>query len=266
MKLKEVQERELSILKSLHDYCADNHLRYFLAYGTLLGAVRHKGFIPWDNDVDVLMPRPDYEKLLALTKTKKIADDLYVEHYTNDLKYHYMCIRICDKNTKVYVPYIREQPSNLGLWVDIFPIDGFPSNFFVKAVQRFLAFYYWILFKADVYGFKPEGSKTFLHLLLKKLLLTLNPNKNNSHNYAIDNLCQWQSFNKATRFGLVFSEVGRFVVTKDDLEELMLMQFEKYEFYVPKIYDSLLKSWYGDYMKLPKVEDRQTHKIDIEEV
>lgn len=266
MNLKEVQQRELRILKALHNFCKDNGLSYFLAYGTLLGAVRHKGFIPWDNDIDILMPRPDYERLLRLTKTKIIAEDLYVEHYTNDLKYHYMCIRICDKNTKVYVPYIREQPSNLGLWIDIFPIDGYPSNFFVRRIQRFLVLYYWVLFRADVYDCKPENSKTILHRFIKKLLISLKPNKNNLNNYMIDRISQWKSYENATRVGLVFDETGRFMVSKKVLEQFTLMPFEQYEFYVPKAYDFLLKEWYGNYMELPKVEDRQTHEIIVEEV
>lgn len=266
MKLKEVQQRELNILKAFHDFCEENALRYFLAYGTLLGAVRHKGFIPWDNDIDVLMPRPDYERLIHLTKIKGIADDLYVLHYTNDPKYHYTCIRICDKKTSVYVPYIREQPSKMGLWVDIFPLDGFPSNIFIKHLQRFLVGFYWILFKADVYDCRPENSKTFLHLFIKKILITLFPNRNNLHNYVIDKISQWKTYNEATEVGLVFGKTGRFMISKNDLSQLILMQFEQYSFYVPEKYDYLLKKWYGNYMVLPKIEDRQTHDIDVVEV
>lgn len=126
--LNEIQAVELEIMKQLHKWCEQNKIRYCMGYGTLLGAVRHQGPIPWDNDMDILMPRPDFEKMLRLTRNNKIGKNISILHHSKDDRYHYSVARACDDRTRVFATYLVEQPRRLGVWVDIFPIDGMPEK------------------------------------------------------------------------------------------------------------------------------------------
>jgi lipopolysaccharide cholinephosphotransferase len=260
---KDVQNIELNILKVFHEYCKKNDLRYILGFGTLLGAVRHHGFIPWDNDIDVLMPRSDFERFLELSCTNEISKNTYVQHYSLDNKYHYICARVCDGKTHVNVPYIREQPTKLGLWIDIFPVDGVGKRSFKRVLQKVLLKWYWMLFRADVYGSTSRNSRTKLNYYVKKIALVLFPNRNNSHNYTIDKICKWFPFEDADDVSFMFGEEGVCKIPRSDFNELITMQFEDASFYCPPHYDEFLKQCYGDYMTLPKEEDRITHNIDV---
>lgn len=262
--LQEVQHIELEILKKFHDFCESHGLKYVLGYGTLLGAVRHKGFIPWDNDIDVLMPRDDYDKFLKIVTTENIADHLYVQHYTLDPRYHYMCARVCDANTRVNVPYIKEQPTRLGLWIDIFPMDGVGNKSFRLAVQMLMLKWYWLLFRADVYGSTYKNSRTRLNYHIKKVAMHLFRNHDNKHNYSIDRICQWFPFRDSIDVAFLFGEEGVCTMPRSDFDNLIKIQFEDGEFYCSKSYDDFLKQCYGDYMTLPSEEDRITHDIDVE--
>lgn len=263
LSLKEVQSTELTILKAVHLYCEEHGLKYILGYGTLLGAVRHNGFIPWDNDIDILMPRDDFIRFLNMTKTKPISDSLYIQHYSLDDKFHYLCARVCDANTHVFVPYIREQPERLGLWVDIFPMDGLGKKSIKFFVQRVLIKWYWILFRADVYDSTRRNSRNYFNYLVKKIALVLFPNKKNSHNYLIDRICRWFPFEKSEQVSFLFGEEGLWGIPRTDFDELIKLSFEDSEFFCPKSYDMFLRQCYGDYMILPKEEDRITHDIDV---
>lgn len=260
--IQEMQDVELEIMQKIHLYCEKHNIRYVMTYGTLLGAVRHKGFIPWDNDMDIAMRRADYNRFLELTKTEPIGEHLYVEHYTTDSRYHYMCIRVCDDRTVVNVPYIREQPVRLGLWVDVFPMDGVIANPVRRAFQTLALKFYWVLFRADVYGLKDVRSP--VHRMIKRIGIFLFPNKNNRNNYRIDKisinaheeLCEYVDFlfEQAKGSGMLISEV----------EDPVLMEFGQYSFYAPKHYDRYLRAYYGEYMQLPPPEKRVTHGIDVQ--
>ena len=115
----ECKLRILNLLVEFADYCDTNNLRYYLLGGTLLGAVRHKGFIPWDDDIDVCMPRPDYERFIELQSKNKKIEFRCIENNTSDLPF----MKIIDKKTFVRQLYTAESETS-NLWVDIFPFDG----------------------------------------------------------------------------------------------------------------------------------------------
>ena len=121
--LREIQLGELGVLKKLKEICEDQGLRYFLFFGTLLGAIRHKGFIPWDDDVDVGMPREDYEKLLGYFRENSDALlPFRLMHFSTNENYIYPIARICD--TRYQVDYSETKEYGLGLFIDIYPFDG----------------------------------------------------------------------------------------------------------------------------------------------
>jgi len=120
MTLREVQLFSTGLLKEVHDFCISKNIRYSMTYGTLLGSVRHKGCIPWDDDIDIMMPRPDYERFCRTFCSENgsacfspVIGDAYLGY-----------ARVCDlKKTWVHsMPWCKESPT--GIWIDIFPIDG----------------------------------------------------------------------------------------------------------------------------------------------
>ena len=128
--LKDVQEISYEILKEFKDFCNTNGLRYYLAYGTLIGAIRHKGFIPWDDDIDVFMPRPDYEKLLQL-----YTDNANYQLYSPRKQKNYYCcyMKLVDANTYHFMP--DGSVCQRGIDIDIFALDGQPEEFFYCKIK-----------------------------------------------------------------------------------------------------------------------------------
>ena len=120
---KKVWAIELELLLELDRVCKKHGLRYFLMCGTLLGAVRHKGFIPWDDDADVAMPRDDYEKLLQLHDEFKHPIFLQTPYTDSGFAVSHTCLR--NSNTSAISPIIKYQKMNHGLFIDIFPLDHF---------------------------------------------------------------------------------------------------------------------------------------------
>lgn len=137
--LRKLQLEELKILKMFKKICEENDLRYYLLGGTLLGAVRHDGFIPWDDDVDVCMPREDYEKFQKIADVQ-LEKPYYLRSLENNNDYRYCFARIATENMKIKnssanIPRIED------VWIDIIPLDGMPAgkakNFFHKAHMYF---------------------------------------------------------------------------------------------------------------------------------
>ena len=120
----EVQKIEYDILVTFDQFCEANHLTYMLAGGTLLGAIRHHGFIPWDDDIDVIMPRNDYDRLLQLPKTVIGNEQKKYEiwHWKNSGS-HYPFIKIVDPDTYVKTDYIRQKREIPHIWIDVFPLE-----------------------------------------------------------------------------------------------------------------------------------------------
>lgn len=262
MTIEEEQEVLLDLLKKMHDYCGTNKLRYVLAYGTLIGAVRHHGFIPWDNDVDVFMPRPDFEKLKNLVKTDPVGENVKYIHYTTDPKYHYSVARIYDARTKVRPAKLCEIPKEMGIYLDIFPVDGVwddPENH--KGWLRKLRFYQ-RLQSADLYG---RSDKSGIKGKLKHIQHILLPDRNNRHERKIDEIamqCDYDSHDKVidTAEYLHFNTY----LTHEDFDDPILMKFEQYEFNAPRRYHEFLTSGYGDYMQLPPEDKREVHDFGAE--
>ncbi len=145
--LDEMKSLELEMLKDVAAFCDKNHIRYYLSGGTLLGAVRHKGFIPWDDDIDIIMPRPDYMKFVSSYNGSHPL--YYVKSIENDPRYWRTFAKVFDSRTFLKEDAIRiDKPGN-AVFIDIFPMEGLPPSrmqqYILFKEQEFLNFlYHWL--------------------------------------------------------------------------------------------------------------------------
>ena len=259
LSIAEEQQAELEVMKELHSFCVKHGLRYVLGYGTLLGAIRHKGFIPWDNDMDILMPRSDVEKLIELNKKEPIGSNIRLFHYTADKNYHYPIVRACNMKTIVKPTYLREQIDDMGVWVDVFPMDGIsrPKLIFQKPLRNF----YLKMMNATMYVPESEsGSKE----KVRNFIIRHMPNKNHKYERHLSSVCAWSKYEKAKTVCVICEEEPPFekqLMDREDVENPILAPYEDAEFFIPRNADKYLTMQYGNYMQLPPEEDRMTHSI-----
>ena len=259
--LQEMQKIELDILKYLKDICEKHRLNYFLFGGTLLGAVRHQGFIPWDDDVDVVMPREDYNRLVDVLRRK---DHPYYRLVSIETcpKFTAPLSKIIDTRTKLIQHYGFVEKVELGVYIDIFILDGAADDYDI-AIKRyhnsFQIYKRWM--RADTKLFRPGQSKIYGILRLIRNLpykihgITYYLNKMTSYNgqYSFYNTDYVSVFN----CGLENPYIS--VFKREVFDEGSQLQFEGEYFCVPKDYDTFLKASYGNYMELPPESKRKSH-------
>lgn len=128
-----LHEADLEIVKEVVRICDENDLKYYMLGGTMLGAIRHKGFIPWDDDIDLGLPRKDYDKFLKIAP-KLLPKNLKLVNYMTDPEYHYYITRILDTETKVVENRFASEGKYTNVSIDIFPLDGAPNNSFLRKI------------------------------------------------------------------------------------------------------------------------------------
>ena len=262
--IQEVQQVETEILQEVHNYCKKNGLRYCMTYGTLIGAVRHHGFIPWDNDIDIYMPRPDYDKLIQMAQKEPIAPNLKVLYYGNDPKFHYMAARVVDTRTKATPSYLREVPENMGVWIDLFAVDGCWKHPFMHPVYWLGLNFNKLMQRAHTYYMPGKNTKKNK---IMGILVKLFPSKNNHHQFKEDKWarkCPFEGSEKVTDITDWTRRDYSVYLTPEDFNEPVEMDFDGRKFLAPKDYDRFLRSYYGDYMQLPPEDQRETHDIEVE--
>ena len=249
----QIKKIEVSILEQFDKICRENNLRYSIAYGTMIGCIRHKGFIPWDDDVDVIMPREDYEKLLSM-HYKNDNYEIKAYQYSND--YYYPFAKMIDSNTLIKEKNRCEK--EMGIFIDIFPLDFIPKGFNFEQLEKI----------TEKHG--------------KKMLLLGLPKTNSDKNSIIKRIKinLFVSLIKLFRKSLLkkgekkFYNIDSsssdllmnqfFVVKKgkchsiNDWNNIKRMKFEDIEVSILANYDTILRGIYGDYMQLPPVEEQKS--------
>ncbi len=252
--VNDVKALQIDILKAVDEFCEANSIRYFLYYGTLLGAIRHKGYIPWDDDIDIAMPRADYAKFLATFDDGRYA----VAAYQKDRRFPLTFAKVYDRET-----VLIEASSikfDIGVNIDIFPIDALPgdeaeSDRFVARIERYKR-----MLDFKIVQLSRERSLVRnAALMVGKLLLS--PVCNSS---IVGRYIAWsQKYDAAgTRYAMDLSfakKERRFPV--DAIGEVVRAPFEDSDFYIPKQYDLLLTKLYGNYMQLPPEDKRTSHHM-----
>lgn len=256
--IEEHKKLALDILIDVADFCEKNGIRYFLAYGTLIGAIRHKGYIPWDDDIDIMIPRPDYDKFLKLYSDKS-GRYKAVSPADKNAKLAYAKV-IDTKTVKIEggVKYSDENDCS-GVDIDVFPLEGQPTDEkdFIGYMKkrRFLIRELYAKTNRIWYGSLKRrlGMLAFLFVKLKnkdKIIEEIN-----ATNYLYD-------FDKAEFVGITGGmedaiEKNRY--KKAWFDKTTEVDFEGYRFKAPSDYDAVLRRLYGDYMKLPPENERITH-------
>lgn len=252
--IKEVQAEALKILVDFAAFCEAKQLAYYLAGGTLLGAVRHQGFIPWDDDIDVMMPRPDYEDFISLTQGKLY--DKYLVYHGNTFPDN-ACPFMKIVNPE-FVVYERVYKKEKALWIDVFPVDGMPDT--VKEQKKHakkIARYDYLLWQSKS-AEQITGGK--LKMLIKKIcffpLILIGSRR---FAYKISKIAKSYKYEDCQIVGSAAGRYGaRECIPKKVFEPRIRMAFEGREFYVSAGYDTYLTNLYDNYMEIPK-----EHKIHL---
>ncbi|HQM06647.1 MAG TPA: LicD family protein [Bacilli bacterium] len=249
--INEIKKIELGILREIDRYCGEHNLKYCLTFGTLIGAIRHNGFIPWDDDIDVFMPREDYEFFI-----RNYESDSFKCHSLLQKEYCYSFAKLCDVNTLKVEPLAYNKKLKLGIDVDIFPVDPYFDEAFPDRITA-----KWERKKA-LWGFTVSrySNKHTIKSFIANALRFLSRPLIRIVAKSIDKLVQSSKGTEIKGYLTAFcvSEKLR-KYDKSWLWNIERHQFEDEQFFIPTEYDSLLKSIYGDYMKLPPKEKQVTH-------
>ena len=254
--IREIQQMELGIMEYIHETCQKIGVKYFLAYGSLIGAVRHKGFIPWDDDMDICMLREDYEKLQDYLIAN--PDERYeVMSYKNNLNYVYPFMKVQDNQTYLLEEDVRID-SNMGIYVDIFPVDGYEDDsVFKDKMTRLIK-----KRQLSCYTFKGiTNTKSILNSLIRYISVIIFYFTNtNKYIRGIDELAQSRKVDDYELVDyLIYKDMNKPVWKREWLKQTITGVFEGKEFMIPKNYHEILTSDYGDYTQLPPVELRFSH-------
>ncbi len=248
--LRTVQGCMLDITLEIQRICEKHGLTFFLAYGTLLGAVRHQGFIPWDDDMDVGMPRADYEKFLQIAP-QELGEEFFLQTADTDPAYAFTFAKVRLNGTTMLEDYAADSKQHNGIYVDIFPYETCPDG----GLQRKLHFLLfkcvkWAALGKTDYKFIIPKRRRFAKLMSAVLFFL---RKDGAIKFA--NKLRRMFERRKTAY-CVDPEWYKGIIALEDIQSTVSLSFEGHSMPVPQHYQELLTQIYGDYMQLPPVEER----------
>lgn len=252
--VNELKQIQLEILKAVAKFCEKNGINYWLDSGTLIGAVRHKGYIPWDDDIDIAMLRPDYDKFMQLFNS---CNDRYKFYcYENNNEFYYPFGKVLDTNTVLYEP--DKFGNKIAINIDVFVYDNAPSD--PKSYKKMYK-------KRDKYNilevaYKHRGKAKgglFRRMCVGMLKLFA---KMFPRDYFVKNIvknAKTYSLESTEYVGDFTGCMTHFICNKEVFSEFIDGEFEGHTYKIPKKYDELLRLVYGNYMELPPENERKSH-------
>ena len=267
--LKLLQEIELENLRMLMEICEKNHLRYYLIGGSLLGAMRHKGFIPWDDDIDVGLPRPDYKRFVKIAKDYLPAH-MDVKTMTSDPNYKCYFTRLINNKKKIYWDH-GQYTAVIGVWMDVFPLDGLPKNRLLREVQLFRVKLCKALYKFTQIDYvttnrtnRPLSERVLIRFArITRIGRLMDGDKRLKKLDKVLQKYDYDSSAYAWNFSGCYGR--REVVPHIQLGGSRTAQFEGLRVSIPEAAEDYLTSIYGDYMKLPPEDQRKSHEVRFAE-
>ena len=263
---QEVHSLLVEMLRSFAEYCEKYGLRYYLVGGTLLGAVRHQGFIPWDDDIDVGMPREDYERFLSLVEKEPISDEYKIisaREGTLPLPFAEM-IHINTRLERPTSAYLEEKSRQLYLFLDIFPQDGWPESIGeAKSLVRKAKWKRFLILQSRA----TIGAGTNLVRKISKIPFILWGRFLGTNRICIslDRFAQKWKFDESKYVGAITYGIyglGERCL-REEVVDFKQVEFEGTRFYAPGCWDSYLRAIFGNYMDLPPVEKRVSHSLKV---
>ena len=264
--LRKVQLVQLEIAKEIDRVCVQNDIKYFLIGGSLLGAIRHNGFIPWDDDLDIGMLRDDYEKFLKIAPNV-LKKDYKLIDWKGDSGYPHPMGKIIKKGT-VYKETKRKDLGEQGIWVDIFPYDNAENDIkkFRRRTVKLKILRSLIRATCDYrtwYSDKGIVLSKYIKNIPFRMLATFCTKDDLIKKY--EGLSKIQHTNTG---GKIFENGTEnymdWCFSKEVFAKLILKDFEDYRFYIPQQYHEYLSTAYGDYMELPPIEERENRHLIVE--
>lgn len=271
IELNEQKRIMIYILNSFDKYCNEHSLRYHLVGGTLIGSIRHKGFIPWDDDIDVAMPIDDYKKFVRLSQSTSIADDLFVSTIETNPNHVWAMGKIFAKNTYLVEPnvlkkYQKMQESYGGVYIDVFPEYGLPDDEkkaklhckrISDAYEKFKRSSRLVNFNGSIIGTAKKIA--YEVAFLPNRIIGMSKYLND-----INNLIEMYPYDESKKFsfanGIIKTGCGKDIFEKVDVDEYIKGEFEGGLYNIPIGYDRLLRTQFGDYMILPPESSRKIHQ------
>lgn len=260
LKLEQIKKIEYELLLKIKDICDSENICYTLIGGTLLGAIRHKGFIPWDDDIDIAMPRKDYKRFIDYCINHDVPFDL-LAHEIND-KYYNLYAKVCDSNTRLVELVGNRGECEMGAYIDVFPIDALGNNEkeAMKTMKK-VSFKHNLLVACSWKRFSPTKTNAwyinpvkFAFYVISRLA---NPRKLIK---SIESTFINRNVNDYKYLGVVCGSYRKKEIFPSGIYSIYQnIEFEKDKFLAIKEYDYYLKQIYGDYMKLPPKNKQVTH-------
>ena len=247
---EESRKMMLEMVKDIDAFCRKEGIRYSLAEGSLIGAVRHKGMIPWDDDMDILMPSEDYERF----KTTYKSECYTIQNY--DYKYNawFLCIKVVNPSTVVHINETGDEPH--GLWVTIFPIDNAPDNDTeLKQMEINIRKYQKLFRTRNFYWIKKRGIIKNLMMYIFHFFL-LPYSKDYWHNRAEKEIVKYNGIKTKRKGSFAFWMHGPWICPATTFDKYIDADFDGEKFRIIQGYDEYLRCQYGDYMQLPPEEKR----------
>lgn len=258
LSLEEIKEVEIGILDYVVMFCQKHNLNYSLSYGTLLGAIRHKGFIPWDDDIDICMPREDYMQLLALMEIEKSKDFKLLK--PNEDNYYYEFAKVVDTRT-IAIENKVKQDYKLGVWIDIFPLDGIPPCYHLNRLIINALVYGRV---ASIYAVVPPIQMKLLYPFVYLFWVFTKLIGPSFFLRKISKKVQQYSYKDAQYVTcLLDPDSNKHYFKKEMFDDLIEVEFEHKYYLAPRNYDLYLRGLYGDYMKLPPEGQREVHDFEV---
>ena len=266
--LEKLKKLELMILKEVNDICDKHNIEYYVYSGTALGAARHEGFIPWDDDIDIAVFRKDYEKLLKILD-KELSPEFYLITMNKQEECFFSISKVCLKGTRFEDWWVDQVSFEEGIYIDIFSLDKVPKSKFKRAIYHHGGnLINHILMNATVRVRTGSKLMDWGHEFLYRFLNTIPISKKYWKKVCYNNLTRYEDTDAeyvTSYFSQIscptFGKYDAFLIS--DLSPSKKVKFENLMVSAPHNLDTILKIQYGDYMKLPPEEKRINHSPEV---